>query len=271
MHPLVSSGSTRNELIYSGPDAGLSLADSIYASKESVLTIQTGAIQKINFTSGIALLALENQFTSIQVITSSITIDHRSKGLYYIDNRPDSTRVYSLTAMLKITIQDVEKAEITSFTLLPSQYFVLDKSINLESMRGVDIFRISQLQTLAIAPIKSQESYQKVFGPQSSNAQKLFEKMRADRTQIQNSLSQLGQYFKEPNSDARVFLQKYGAFFVNDQKKAAIYQSLLAQRLQNLFVLTQKNCVTSCQKEVTALKNIVNEIADLRSSLFALP
>lgn len=135
-----ASGSRDDVRIYSGPDTGLSLADAIYTDKDSVLTIQTGAIQsgatqKINLTSGIALLALENQFTKVQVLTPRLTIDHRSKGLYYIDIHSGSTRVYSLTAMLKIVIRDTENIEITSFTLLPSQYFVFDENIDSDSMR----------------------------------------------------------------------------------------------------------------------------------------
>ena len=263
-------------VVYSGPDAGLSLADSLYASKDSVLNIQTGAvqsgsIQKINLTSGLVLLALENQFTSVQVVTPRLTIDHRSKGLYYVDIRADSTRVYSLTAMLKIVIRDTENGEITSFTLLPSQYFVFDENIDSSSMWGADIFRISQLQTLAIAPVKSPESYPKVFGTQAPKVKKLFEKMLSERTRAREALSQFRQSLKEPTSDALLLLEKYGAFFVNDQKKTAIYQSLLVQKLQKLLVLAQTNCTLNCQKEVANFKKAVSEIVSLRSSLVAFP
>jgi hypothetical protein len=170
LHPVVvsASGANNDVRLYSGPDAGLSLADSIYATKDSVLVIQSGATQsgstkKINLTSGLVLLALENQFTPVQVITPRLTIDHRSKGLYYIDIRSDSTRVYSLTAIVKLAVKDTKNDEITSFTLLPSQYFVLDENIDLSGLREADIYRISQLQTLAIAPVKLAESYIRVF------------------------------------------------------------------------------------------------------------
>jgi hypothetical protein len=266
-----ASGSNSDVRIYSGPEDGLSLADAVYTDKNSVLAIQTGATQKIKFTSGVALLALENQFTPVQIVTPRLTIDHRSKGLYYVDIRSGSTRVYSLTAMLKIVIRDADSTEITSFTLLPSQYFVFDEGIDSDSMRWADIFRISQLQTLAIAPVKSSESYQKVFGTQASMAKKLFEKMSSERVRARDSLTQFRQSLKEPTSDTLQLLEKYGSFFVNDQKKISIYQSLLAQKLQKLLVLGQTDCALSCQKEITAFKKVVGEITSIKSSLITFP
>jgi hypothetical protein len=168
---------------------------------------------------------------------------------------------------LKIVIRDIEDNELTSFTLLPSQYFVLDENIDLNSMRGVDIFRVSQLQTLAVAPVKSPESYIKVFGTQASKAKKLFEKMSSDRIRTREALSDFREGLKEPNSDALLLLEKYGAFFVNDQKKIAIYRSLLIQKLQKLLALAQTDCALKCQKEVTNFKKVVSEINNLKASL----
>jgi hypothetical protein len=171
--------------------------------------------------------------------------------------------------MLKIVIRDTENNELTSFTLLPSQYFVLDENIDLNSMRGVDIFRISQLQTLAVAPVKLPESYSKVFGTQALKAKKLFEKMSSYRARAREALSDFRESLKEPNSDALLLLEKYGSFFVNDQKKIAIYQSLLVQKLQKLLALAQTNCAFNCQKEVANFKKVVSEINNLKASLIA--
>jgi hypothetical protein len=265
-----SSGWTGTLVSYSGPDSGLALADSMYATKESILKIQTGALQKISFTSGMALMAFENQFVPTQTTTPKITIDHKSKGFYYLDVRSETTRVYSLTAILRISIRDSVNKEVTSLTLLPSQYFILDDSIDIENMREVDIFRISQLQTLAIALPKSPESYSKVFDTQDQKAKDLFNKALAERNKSRAALSKFVWALKEEDGSAISFLERYGAFFINDQKKWALYRWILGKRLQDLLKISQKSCGDICKKESTTIALKVTEIKEIREKLLAL-
>jgi hypothetical protein len=94
--------------------------------------------------------------------------------------------------------------------------------------------------------------------------------MSSDRKQIREALSSFRKSVREPNSDVQLLLEKYGAFFVNDQKKIAIYQSILVQKLQKLLVLTQTNCALNCQKEVVNFKKIVSDVRSLKSSLITI-
>lgn len=138
----------------------------------------------ISLDTGIYLFGLSDPFHEYVIRHKNFSIDHVANGIYIVDTTSTDPRIYSLTAYLRVTILNGDKAR-TTVDVFPSEHFVFDPSLG-DNYDGIDVFRVWQLAKLEIVNFNDNESVQKLWSSSDKMVEIIneYKKFQRKRTAI---------------------------------------------------------------------------------------
>ncbi len=101
-------------------------------------------IQEISLGKGIYILGLSDVFHEYRVVSDSFSIQHLSNGVYFVDTRSEEFRLFSLTALLRVTLGSIGKP-VTDLNIFPSGILSYNPAELNDNLNRADAFRVGQL------------------------------------------------------------------------------------------------------------------------------
>jgi hypothetical protein len=219
---------------------------------------------KIEITRGIYLIGISDPFHEYSIHHAQFSVEHVANGTYVIDTTWSESRIYSLTAFLRVSLLHWTKVR-TTVDVFPSEHFVYDPSLG-DNYDWIDVFRVWQLARLELINYKNKEDVARLGGSSDSIVEIIgeYEKFLKKRTLL---ATEVVKKFTAKEDDWLVLLEKYGSFFINDAKRKVILQNSLIWLAQSVILHDTAMCIDACLKNdsevITHTKKVKERIESL--------
>ena len=110
---------------------------------------------------------------------------------------------------VKITDTSSSGGIITEFNLLPTQFFRFNAQAPVQEMRGADVFRLAQINTLSTGLPEIATTFKKIFADDSGSAQLLFTIYSDLRKERLTRLTAFSDSFLIKDNSEVSFFEKY--------------------------------------------------------------
>lgn len=164
-----------------------------------------------------------------------------------------------MSALLSVTLLQ-DKKTLTSLNVFPSEYFSFDPLLA-ENFQNADVFRLGQIATLTILDHRRERDLLAISSDKKEEVEELFREHSLFLEQRSADAVKIISQFPATEDAGLELIEKYGGYFLNEEKKRVIIRNSFIGLAQKLTQYDINTCDVACSSNQQQIRSIVKNIA----------